>query len=67
MKVKLTERGKKIADEIEIPREVRTRFNAVLENKERDALPIKNSNGIKCNNCDVLKHSDNCIGCQYDW
>ncbi len=67
MKVRLTERGKKIAEEIEIPRKVRTRFDAVLENKERDTLPIKCSNGIKCNNCDVLEHSGNCIGCRYDW
>jgi hypothetical protein len=69
MKVKLTEAGKKIADECEIPRRVRTKFDAVMDNKEREDLPIKGPGGQRCKNCDddVEKRPDVCVGCRYDW
>ncbi len=67
MKVRLTERGKKVADECEIPRRVRTKFDAVMEDKDRNDLMIKSSDGKKCMNCDIVNHPDSCIGCKYDW
>jgi len=70
MKVKLTKRGEEIVKDLEIPRRVRTKFNAVVNNKEQKDLEIKSSDGKKCQNCDIINKSndfDSCVDCRYDW